>query len=254
MAAVLFLDLDRTVIYSHRHPVEEPKRWVEELRGAPQSFMTEYTWAYLKHRRRLKAVPVTTRTAAQYARLEPLARALGWDTALICNGAVLLRDGKEDLSWREESLRRSQGDRLALQDALRFIRGRTPPESVISAESFLFYVKTEEGERVFEDLREHTDPSHLTVCRDAGKIYCVPNSLSKGEAVGRYLRTYGADFSISAGDSALDVSMLERTDICLCPEEIGGLVGAARKLICAGPVFSNELCDRLEQIRIEAGL
>ena len=72
------MDLDNTVIYSHRRPVGEPKRWVEELRGAPQSFMTEYTWSYLRRQRWLKVIPVTTRTAAQYAGLERLTRDLGW--------------------------------------------------------------------------------------------------------------------------------------------------------------------------------
>ena len=254
MSAVLFLDLDNTVIYSHRRPVEEPKRWVEELRGAPQSFMTEYTWSYLRRQRWLKVIPVTTRTAAQYARLGQLARDLGWDTALICNGAVLLRDGKEDLRWREESLRRSRRDRQALQAACRFIRGRTSPESVAAGEPFLFYVKTEEGERVCECLRENTDPSRLSVCRDDRKVYCVPNSLGKGEAVSRYLKRYGGALSISAGDGALDISMLNRTDVCLCPEDTGAFAGAVRKIVCTGPVFSNEICDRLEQLRNEAGL
>ena len=249
--AVLFSDLDNTVIYSHRRRVGEPKIWVEERRGAPQSFMTEYTLSYLKKQRWLKVIPVTTRTFVQYARLEKLARALGWDTALICNGAVLLRDGKEDLSWREESLRCSAQDRPAFLSALQFIYSKTAPASVTAVEPFLFYVKTDEPERVCESLTKKADPSHLSVYRDSRKVYCIPNSLSKGNAVRRYIRTYGVDLSIAAGDSTFDISMLSQTDICLCLEDISAFAGAERRIVCSGPVFSNEICDRLEQLRNE---
>lgn len=248
--AVLFLDLDNTVLYSHRHSVGEPKIWVEELNGAPQSFMTEYTYSYMKEQRWLKVIPVTTRTAAQYARLEKLSQDMGWDTALICNGAVLLRDGKEDALWREESLQCSKQDRPSLQAACRFIGSRI---SVKTIEPFLFYVKVDEEERIFESLMKNADPSHLSVYRDSRKIYCVPNSLRKGNAVSRYIQAYNVEFCISAGDSALDISMLNQTDICICPEDVGTFISGKRKIVCTGPVFSNEICGQLEQIRNEVG-
>ena len=100
---LLMTDLDSTLIYSHRHEPPGKIVWVEQLHGHPQSYMTEKTWSYFQNQRQLRVIPVTTRTRAQYARLEESLGTLGWHTALICNGAIQLRDGKEVPEWTEIS-------------------------------------------------------------------------------------------------------------------------------------------------------
>ena len=115
---LFFTDLDNTLIYSHRHADGRPAVWVERLEGRLQSFMTDQTYHFFCTADWLQTVPLTTRTPAQYSRLAVLAADLHWRDALLCNGAILLRDGAENLAWRKESEEISQEDRPALENAL----------------------------------------------------------------------------------------------------------------------------------------
>ena len=193
--ALLFLDLDNTMIYSHRHRTEVPVVWVEQLNGRDQSYMTKETFEFFLHQDWLIPVPVTTRTFQQYQRLEGLTEKLGWHTALICNGAILIKDGKEDLSWREESMRLSRTDRKAFQEIRREAQCRYNPEAIVSAEEMLFYIKAEDVEETFAFLKSSSDPAHVAVYRDSRKVYCIPQSLNKGAALRRYASRYAGRYA-----------------------------------------------------------
>ena len=60
-----FCDLDHTLIYSHRVPIHNDKRVVEELHGESQSFMTEKTYEFFLSQEIVQLVPVTTRSREQ---------------------------------------------------------------------------------------------------------------------------------------------------------------------------------------------
>ena len=98
-----FSDIDNTLIYSHRHHIPQPRICVEELHGKPQSYMSQKSYEYFKNQKWLSVTPVTTRTFEQYQRLHSVAQKLKWHFALICNGAVLLNDGKE-VAFREKRI------------------------------------------------------------------------------------------------------------------------------------------------------
>jgi len=67
--SVFFTDLDNTLIYSHKREIGEEKTVVEYLDGRQQSFMTNYTYKYLKNAKWLDIVPVTTRIDTQFKRI-----------------------------------------------------------------------------------------------------------------------------------------------------------------------------------------
>ena len=245
----LFLtDLDHTMIYSHRHTMVGPIYWVEELNGKRQSFMTAATYEYFLNQEWLETVPVTTRTRAQYARLEGMASELGWRSALICNGAILLRDGVEDPTWSEESRYRSRPDQEAYGQALEWALSRMGENAVVRADPFLFYIKTPNPEEVFRLLKEQTDPAHLTVHRDARKVYCIPASLNKGTALVRYRSLRNNPKTIAAGDSSFDIPMLRHADWFFCPESLSAAVSGSGQY-CSGNLISDAICAGLEQIR-----
>lgn len=251
MQAIFFTDLDNTAIYSHRHVIEEPLVWVEELNGQPQSFMTKKYYDYFSRQDWLRVIPLTSRTAAQYLRLCAVSAVMKWEDALVYNGAVLLRNGVEDMSWREESLRLSQADQAAFQALWGKVEALYPAEAIENFPGFMFYIKTDETGKVFELMNGLADPAHVRVYKDSRKVYCQPASLSKGNALRRYMNMCQNAPVLAAGDSEFDISMLEQADICLCPESLSGQVNAAgEKIVCRG-LFSDAICDAMENIRIK---
>lgn len=249
--ALFFTDLDNTLIYSHRHQISDPAVWVEELNGRRQSFMSRRSFDYFKTQEWLEVIPTTMRTPEQYGRLLSLGNTLGWHLALVCNGAVLLVDGKEDLSWREESLRLSENDQPAYEEVLRKAFAVYERENIVSVDRIMFYIKGTEVDRTYSYLREHADPEHVFVYKDSRKVYCLPMSLCKGCAV-RRIKAQRDDslLCIAAGDGPSDVGMLEQADICLCPRALDNAVThAGDKILCEG-FFADSICRELENIRM----
>ena len=100
---VFHSDLDNTLIYSYKHDIGSDKKCVEVYQNREVSFMTKKSFDLLKAvKEKVVFVPTTTRTQEQYERID-----LGIGIprlALVCNGGVLLADGREDTKWYEESL------------------------------------------------------------------------------------------------------------------------------------------------------
>ena len=102
---IVHTDLDNTLIYSYKHEIGGPKTCVEIYQGREISFMTETSHRLLGQlcsKPGVLVVPTTTRTLEQYQRID-----LGIgvpEYALVCNGGVLLHQGKEDPVWYQESL------------------------------------------------------------------------------------------------------------------------------------------------------
>ena len=99
---VFNVDLDNTLIYSYKYDIGKNKRQVELYKENYISYITDKIYnLLLTLRNNALIVPTTTRTIEQYSKIE-----LGignFKYALVCNGGVLLIDGKEDLEWYEES-------------------------------------------------------------------------------------------------------------------------------------------------------
>src|SRR6478672_8879799 len=121
VSTVVATDLDRTMIYSRAAidsvtaPGEVPPlRCVELLDGREQSFMT------VRSARRLTAiaaaallVPVTTRTLAQFARVQlPGGSRFG----VTSNGGHIVVDGVVDEDWRRAIEARIAGDGASLAE------------------------------------------------------------------------------------------------------------------------------------------
>lgn len=247
----LFTDLDNTLLYSHRHPAPGPVRWVEQLHGKPQGYLTKSTYDFFLRQDWLSVVPVTTRTPAQFARLEGMIRPFGWRDALVCNGAILLRDGREDPAWSADSRTRAAGERPAFEAAYALACAMVGADALVCVSPFLFYVKAQEPEAVLAALLDQADTGRLTLLGDGRKVYCFPRSLDKGQAVQRYRARFGRTASIAAGDSVFDLPMLEAVERCFCPEAIAGQVANPNKTVCRDGPFSDLLCAGLEALRNE---
>ncbi len=217
MKTVFFTDLDNTLIYSYRHDIGPDKKNVELYEGREVSFATKET-LHLLHilKDRMLIVPTTTRSREQYERID-----LGIGTfpyALICNGGVLLKNGSVHREWYEKSLELVRES----SEELRQIRNLLTEEKeryfeLRFIEELFLFTKCHEPEKVVQSLKEKTDPKTTELFYQGDKVYALPRALNKGAALTRFREYIGADFTVAAGDSAFDISMLLLADLPLLP-------------------------------------
>jgi hypothetical protein len=224
---VVFLDLDRTTIYSAAAlALEVPDRdaprllCVEVYRGVPLSFMTEQAVAAFE--RLLTAavvVPTTTRTVEQLARVHlpgPPAR-----YAVASNGGDLLVDGVPDPAWAA-----AVRDRLAgcaplaeVEAHLDAVRGEFVRNLRTASGLFVYAVVDRAALPVdwVPALAAWCAPRGWAVSLQGRKIYAVPRPPTKPAAAAEVLARTGGGPLLAAGDSLLDADLLRAADIAVRP-------------------------------------
>ena len=220
-------DLDQTLIYSRRafrtagRPDPE-LRIVEFLDGKPVSYMTEAAAAGLQELALLApVVPVTTRTLAQYRRIE-----LGFapEYAIAANGGQLLVDGIADPDWeagvraRLASSGRALAEVRVLADAVSSA-GEPWVRTIRDADGFFLYLVATERAAIPElsDLSGQLETMGWTLSVQGRKVYLVPAALTKEAAIAEVVRRTGAARLLAAGDSLLDLGMLHAADVAVRP-------------------------------------
>ena len=247
---ILFSDLDNTLIYSYKHDIGLRKRNVELYQGREISFITEDTWQYLNRlKARIEIVPLSTRSVEQYQRIN-----LGvgeFPYALVCNGGILLKNGQRVESWYEKSLEEIKDSNEEIRKGLALLEkdSRRSFELRYVEELFVF-TKCAEAERVVLELREKLDCEYADVFHNGAKVYIVPKMLTKGRALERFMEYQKEHFSIAAGDSEFDISMLKTANLALAPfgfrENFS--VDFPVEEMREGKVFSEELLGRCLEI------
>jgi hypothetical protein len=222
--ALIATDLDRTLIYSAAAAGSVPAAelvTVEHLDGRAISFMTA-TAAQLMARLsgEQMVVPVTTRTPAQLARVRlpgPSPR-----FAIAANGGVLLVDGRPDADWADY-VQTAVGTVAPLDAAFALLTEVCNPDWAaqprVAAELFCYVVVDRAAIPVgaLERVEVWARSSGWSVSLQGRKLYLVPNPLCKSAAVAEVARRSGADVVLAAGDSLLDVDMLEAADFGVRP-------------------------------------
>ncbi len=220
-------DLDNTLIYSYKHNISDEKICVEIYNGREISFMTRNSYELLKKVvKKVLFVPTTTRTIEQYGRID-----LGIGVskfALVCNGGVLLENGKEDKEWYKESLRLisvcfeelRKAEKVLFEDKHRCF-------DVRNISGLFIFTKSNEPFISAHGLKRVLDLSLVDVFENGIKIYVVPKKLSKGMALKRFKEKINGDTFIAAGDSEFDISMIKEADFGIVPnymmkEKAGG--------------------------------
>lgn len=257
-------DLDRTAIFATLPAEPPPVRCVEEIDGAPWSYVTEVAARLFADLLGTGAfVPVTTRTLAQYQRI-----ALPGPTprhALCANGGRLVTDGVEDLAFaaRTAELLADSAPVAAVYDEVRRRIGDDPRISSIRVADDLFcYVVLHRGspaEDLAAVLAEIADTTDWRVSVQGRKLYAVPAPLSKASGLARLREVREADVVLAAGDSLLDAGMLEAADQAMLPRDseltrIGWTHPRARVTEAVGLLAGEEILRWMhEQVTGPAG-
>jgi hydroxymethylpyrimidine pyrophosphatase-like HAD family hydrolase len=203
-------DLDNTLIYSYK-AAKAGDICVETKDGKELSFMPQEAFLLLKEvAKNCVFVPVTTRTLEQYKRID-----LGVKPkyAVVAHGAMLLIDGVPDEKWTAET-------RQMLNVPLPKIDGHALLYDIRYVDDFFIFAKSEQPNQAAEILTKTLDTDKFTVSSVYNKVYVFPNTLNKGVAVERLKKRLNAETVVCAGDSELDIPMLEAADIAIFPQSL----------------------------------
>lgn len=221
---MFFSDLDRTLFYSANallldmDDTAAPALVVSEVyQGRPLSFITERARALLKEiSGAIPFIPVTTRTTAQYRRIRfPGAEA---QYAVTTNGGCILHHGVPDAEW-ETFIRSQIGTTSATVDEIRQYLLNPRFGSWLlrlrDAEELFLYAIVERDlipDEVLESVTKWCADRDWTVSLQGRKLYFVPAHITKVSAVSEVARRLGEGPLIAAGDSLLDLGMLQLAD------------------------------------------
>ena len=222
-------DLDRTLIYSANSMSLvgsdhlAPRMVVAEVYdAAPLSFMTRAAEGLLESVVEQSVfVPVTTRTQAQFSRVQLPGAGQGY--AVTTNGAVLLHDGKPDADWSRRIQRSLGSDCAPLGDIFGHLTGGAADPAVLrvrTAEDYFVYSIVDRQAlpgAYLDELNAWCAARGWTTSLQGRKLYCVPAPITKEAAVAEVRRRTGAGLLVAAGDSRLDAGFLELADFAIRP-------------------------------------
>lgn len=240
-------DIDNTLLYSYRKK-QDGYICIEINKGKEQGFMSQYTFNnFIEMTKRVKFVPVTTRSVEQYRRI-----VFPYDYipeyALVSNGAVLLRNGNICSDWNlitKNDLLKQQLSEIynRYHSDSRFINCRIVDDSYV----FVYCSPNTDAQGVTAELSEIWD---MNVELSGRKIYFFPESLSKGSAVEKLKKIINPDCTISAGDSTIDISMLNAADKAIIPADFDVKLSDIKNFIKCGSeiVFSDFVINQILKI------
>lgn len=238
----LLVDLDNTLIYtSKKLDSLEDMVCVEEYKGKPLSYMTKHTYEALNRlsgRDDLNIIPITTRVDYQYERLN-LPR---FEFALLANGSVLRLNGLDIKHWSKESEGYSaeveselkEIDNLLNANADKFQYIRHPMNTFI-------FAKYNDGESINIDI----EGRGIDLYTVGSKFYAIPKKLSKGYSISRLKKFINLGKVISAGDSEIDRTMIDYSDLYITSDKCTGKTNVK---VCDSPVFSDDIIRHIENL------
>lgn len=217
-------DLDRTIIHSSKFIKNKADAiCVETLDGKEISYMSKralFLFNELKKKDTLKIIPVTTRSIAQFKRIEPLQSLL---FAITSNGGTILYHGNVLSSWSykikeivEKRIKEYEEIKNILDKHKKYLT-RVP--TLIDDMFFFTKVKEDEKKEIAEILDKELKDLTWEFTIQGTKLYIMPKEISKENAL-KFLREYlHENFLITAGDGKLDVGFLNMGDKRIVPEK-----------------------------------
>lgn len=224
---VLFTsDLDRTLIFSKRTKLPDIHyKCIEKLDDRNISYISTATYARLTQLHTiLDFVPVTTRSLKQYTRLTIFHHNVKPKIEIVANGGVILQNGKVDEVWQQHITQKMATLPLLfeqLQDQYSAIFKAPFVSHIQEVDSIFFNLTINANQLSSKELRQfqlELERYKWTCYLQGRKLYVIPRFLTKGAAV-QYIKSQHAyDRHIAAGDSLMDLSMLELADTCYIPQ------------------------------------
>ncbi|MED4403804.1 HAD family hydrolase [Metabacillus fastidiosus] len=220
-------DLDQTLIYSRRafrtDVAEEEIQLIETLEGREISFMTKEAIKLLSElASNILFIPVTTRTREQYKRISIFNNNRFSNYAVTANGGFILREGEVDKEW-DKLIQLKLKDCSYKQDILKKFKEISHDEWVLKeriAEDLFYYFIVDREKIPYDELEMFTtwlETQGWNHSLQGRKLYFVPKPVNKRDAVLYLKQVTNEEFVAAAGDSLLDLCMLENADFSIIP-------------------------------------
>lgn len=230
-------DLDRTLIYSLGAigvPEDSPGLVPAEIvDGRTVSYISQHALDLLKElAAKIIFMPVTTRTIAEYRRINLFQETVIPDYAVTSNGGNILVNGIVDKEWRAAIGRMVERGSAAAEEAGRLVRSVVREEWIIDARycDDLFYsIMVHRASLPMDEinrLSEHLNGLGWRVSLQGRKLYVVPEAVNKSDAIIHVRRTVRSEPMVASGDSLLDKSLLASADYAIAP--------------CHGEIFAEQ--------------
>ncbi|MCY8954304.1 HAD family hydrolase [Bacillus cereus] len=228
-------DLDQTLIYSRksfRAPIEDESiQLIETLDGKEISFISHKTISLLKKLQlHSHFIPVTTRTIEQFQRIALFQDEIIPEYAITSNGGNILHNGKQDGTWNRTVKERLSAECIERNDILKEFGQIAHKDWVISqktADDLFHYCIIKRENIPYDELSSFTswlDKQGWNHSLQGRKLYFVPKPINKWDAVQYIKEILQIDTIITAGDSLLDLCMLEKANHAFAP--LHGELGA----------------------------
>lgn len=253
---VFYTDLDNTIIYSYQRDIGRDKMCVEIYEGREISFITRKTASLLSEiSAHMLLVPTTTRTIEQYHRIKLPVSAPPY--ALVCNGGVLLIEGKECGDWYRDSMELAAGCQSDMREAEKILCNDPDVDfEVRNIKELFLFTKSVKPQETAKRLKMGLDGGHTDVFQNGKKVYVVPKQLNKGLAVRRLQEKLRVDGIISqdsriiaAGDSEFDIPMLAAADMAVAPSVLARSAEIPAETVVMGgnEIFSEFLLSHVRR-------
>lgn len=222
---VFTTDLDRTFIFSERtvNRLAEELICIEQWEGRDLSFVSQALLDYVMNiEEDTLIIPVTTRALHQYERITLFSDSYKPSYAIAANGGVVMKNGMRDVEWDEILKQRLQVSApFAEMERMFKEEWQHPMFRRIAEADGLFYVLMMEEEKVdrawLEELQKEMRKVGWNSYINGRKFYVLPETLTKENAVKYILQDIPYKTHYAAGDSIMDLGMLEMADVAFTP-------------------------------------
>ncbi|WP_110927029.1 HAD family hydrolase [Bacillus massiliglaciei] len=222
-------DLDQTLIYSIRSMrlekgKEAPAYRHVEKRGDIASYMTLDAIDLLREvAEKMIFLPVTTRTKEQYHYISLFQNEIIPPFAVTSNGGNIFVRGKLDENWGRHIRKKLEDQALSSGDLLGQFKELANDSWVLrqkTADDLFHYCIIDRAAAPLQEIeafKETIGEQGWNMSLQGRKLYFVPKHINKWDAVAYIKEKSGRDFVAAAGDSLLDLCMLEVADHAIAP-------------------------------------
>lgn len=246
-------DLDNTMIFSYKRigGYENDVYCVEYFNGKPLTYMTHTSIEKLKSlMQKIHVIPITTRTLAQFNRIELFSST---PYAVVDNGGTILQNGMVHKDW--EKYINSILQNYNLENVLNVfskLPGLTLQPRLVDGK-FVF-AKSDNIELCKQILNNELDTKIWQLSFQHNKLYAIPMEITKGNALKFISENLICDnLVVSSGDSNLDLSMLEYSNIAIIPSDCSlALLEQSTFVKTGSGIFSSDaILDFVTKLSVE---
>lgn len=212
-------DLDRTLIYSNKFLEQASTNTIPvELKDEKQiTHITEKSLKLLKLiSEKILFIPTTTRSIEQFHRISIFNDSISLKYAVVDNGAVILKNGEVDLYWQDYILSQMNSiiSPIELIEHCRFFLEKDYVNSFRCCDNLFLYAVLKNDKMNVDDFNKLiliSEKEGYSVTKNNRKIYIIPKFINKWSPLKYIMGIEKEDKIITAGDSYLDLPMLNNS-------------------------------------------